>query len=81
MLTRIFPVEKILVSLKNLRLVNRRQPKRHVCAGGGKHHVLWIELNTLYRPRVVGIQDAYFVASISVPYMHAAISGTAEDEL
>lgn len=66
---------------RKLSFVYRGQPERHISASRCKHHILWIELDTLNRPGMIGVKNTHLVPSICVPHVDPAVSRSAEYEL
>lgn len=64
-----------------LRILRRRQPKRHIRTGRRQHHKLGIELHALNRPRMIAVQHANLVTRVGVPHVHPPIRTAREDKL
>ncbi len=58
-----------------------RNPEDHLLTRAGEHHVFRIELNALYRVRVLRVQHGHFVAFLHVPNVNLAVRRAAENEL
>ena len=57
------------------------QPKSHIGAGGGQHHVFGIEFHALHRVEVITSEHTNLMAGIGVPDMHSTITAAGEYEL
>lgn len=70
-----------ITSYNLLELLDGGQPKGHIGAGRREHHVLGIELNTLYGSRMVAVQCAHLETVVRVPDVHATVGAAGEYEL
>ena len=62
-------------------LLDAGEPERHVLAGGGHQHVLWIELDALYGARVIAVQHAHLRPVLRVPDVDPTVRRPRDDEL
>lgn len=58
-----------------------RYPEGDRIAGGGQHHVLWIELNALHGGRVVSLKNFHFLTGGRIPNVNFTVGAAAENEL